>query len=321
MKESVFFHNEKRNPAGLLKEKEGFWFVESPENGGPEKSSPVPEDTHIAGPFLFVMIRGLAREIRHWDHFGEQLLDQFPGSRFLFLDLPGNGLLNEQKSPLRMDRYVEHCRNQLSRIKPGSRQSEKQPPLVLIGISLGGMVAWDWLERYPGEVQFAILINTSSAGFNPVYQRLRPGALLYGLRFLGAKTNLEKETIALSLTTNQAGKVPGLLKRFSNFRKEAPVSIANIARQLVAAAFFRRRKILSRDTGVLVLASLKDRMVSPSCSYRIARDAGKELRLHPDAGHDLTLDDPIWSAGQIYHWLNEQTIFNIRSAAIRKQNK
>ena len=59
-----------------------------------------------------------------------------------------------------------------------------------------------------------------------------------------------------------------------------------------------------RQAGVpiLLLASLGDRLVSPRCSERIARAWNAPLRMRPDAGHDLPLDDPDWVLGQLLDW-------------------
>jgi hypothetical protein len=38
----------------------------------------------------------------------------------------------------------------------------------------------------------------------------------------------------------------------------------------------------------------QDVLVSPQCSATLAHRWQVELRIHPDAGHDLPLDDPAW---------------------------
>ena len=56
---------------------------------------------------------------------------------------------------------------------------------------------------------------------------------------------------------------------------------------------------------VLVLGSAKDRLVDPNCSIQLARQANLPLKMHPDAGHDLPLDDPQWVVKSIKEWLKE----------------
>jgi pimeloyl-ACP methyl ester carboxylesterase len=54
---------------------------------------------------------------------------------------------------------------------------------------------------------------------------------------------------------------------------------------------------------VLVLASAMDALVDPLCSRHLAAEWKTSLAVHPDAGHDLPLDDAAWVARQVRAWL------------------
>ncbi|MED5468220.1 MAG: alpha/beta hydrolase, partial [Pseudomonadota bacterium] len=56
----------------------------------------------------------------------------------------------------------------------------------------------------------------------------------------------------------------------------------------------------------LLLASKGDRIVHWHCSAELERRWCWTLRLHPDAGHDLPLDEPGWIIQQMEHWLPGQ---------------
>ena len=72
-------------------------------------------------------------------------------------------------------------------------------------------------------------------------------------------------------------------------------------RQLLAA--MRHRPPPRRPpVRMLLLASAQDALVSPRCSQRIAADWYLPLAMHPDAGHDLPLDDPQWLLRRISEW-------------------
>jgi pimeloyl-ACP methyl ester carboxylesterase len=49
----------------------------------------------------------------------------------------------------------------------------------------------------------------------------------------------------------------------------------------------------------LVLVGDGDRLVSPGCSRALASHLGVELRVHPTAGHDLSLDAGPWFAAEV----------------------
>src|SRR5690606_1129116 len=111
----------------------------------------------------WVLLRGLVREARHWEGFPDMLRASRPGARVETLDLPGNGDLYLSDSPTSVSDMVDALREQL-----GSRGLK--PPYHVMALSLGGMVALNWLQRFPDEVAAAVLINTSASGFNPFWQ-------------------------------------------------------------------------------------------------------------------------------------------------------
>lgn len=244
----------------------------------------------------WIFLRGLARERRHWGDFVEQFQHEVTGSRVVALDLPGNGHLYQEVSPLNVQDMVTHCRQQL--IHLGIK-----PPYRLLAMSLGAMVAVDWSSRYPEEIAANVLINTSMRPFSPFYQRLRPanyGALLK-LAFSDASAETWERTV-LRITSNLA--IDEILPYWASMRMEFPVSRANTLRQLVAAAGFRAPKT-HPPAPTLVLASEQDRLVNVACSKALATHWHCALRVHPSAGHDLTLDDGPWVATQVRAWLQD----------------
>lgn len=75
--------------------------------------------------------------------------------------------------------------------------------------------------------------------------------------------------------------------------------------EVVAAAVFRA-PVVKPLASTLVLASEQDHLVSVECSRTLARHWQCALRLHPNAGHDLPLDDGPWVAAQVRDWLIER---------------
>ncbi|MBV9892439.1 MAG: alpha/beta hydrolase, partial [Rhizobacter sp.] len=101
-----------------------------------------------------VLLRGLARDSRHWGSFPAKLaaaLDEEVAA----LDLPGNGELHTEKSPSSVDAMVEAYRDML-------RARRTPPPYHVFALSLGAMVAIAWATRYPQECRCLVLVNTSA---------------------------------------------------------------------------------------------------------------------------------------------------------------
>lgn len=240
----------------------------------------------------WVLLRGLAREAGHWGAFA-QALAQATGEPVLTPDLPGNGSRFGERSPANVARLVEDCRERL----PAS-----DAPTVLVAMSLGAMVALEWCRQAPRELAGCVLVNTSAGGTSPFWRRLRPCNYPAIARMLWPGASLAtREAAVLRMTSRSATRDAHLVERWIDLACAHPVSASNALRQLLAAAKYRvphRRP----EVPLLLLASIGDGLVDPSCSARLAAHWQAPLAMHPWAGHDLPLDDPEWVLGQIVGW-------------------
>ena len=247
----------------------------------------------------WVLLRGLMREQRHWGSFPATLAHVLPGARIVTPDLPGNGERHAMDSPTRVAEMVEFCREDLS-------ARGIAPPYRLLALSLGGMAAVEWAQRYPHEVACCVLVNTSMRPYSPFYRRLRwqnYGALLRQL-LLG--DGCSQEALILRLTSRRhAHGNPALLADWLSYQQQYPVSRRNALRQLLSAA--RYRAPLTRPAmPVLVMAGAQDRLVDHCCSQRLARAWQADCLIHGGAGHDLPLDEGEWLAQSVARWLGEE---------------
>ena len=253
----------------------------------------------------WLLLRGLTREARHWGEFARQLAPLLPtpdsgAPQIVTLDLPGNGTFYREASPGSVCGMVEFARQQL-------RDMGCPPPYRLIAMSLGGMVAADWAQRYPHEIDRLVLINTSLRPYSGPTERLRPGSWLrvMGLAarwHCGASAD-HVERVIHQLTCQRLDTRAADLTDWVRFRRQAPVSAANAGRQLWAAARFCSADV--PRCPVLVLSSHGDQLVHPRCSDRLAQAWKAEHRQHPWAGHDLPHDDPDWVGQRLTEWLKK----------------
>jgi pimeloyl-ACP methyl ester carboxylesterase len=243
----------------------------------------------------WILLRGLTREARHWGALPERLAARLGGLPVVALDLPGNGTRWRERSPTSIDSMVAASRDAL-------RAAGREPPYVLVGMSLGAMVAMAWATSRADEITGLVLINSSSRGLSPWHERLRWRQIPALLRIVVTRDALAHEQCVLRLTSRHPPQPEAsLLTSWAAWRRERPVSSANAMRQLLAAACFRGVDVPA-TLPTLVLNSDKDALVDPACSLALARAWGAELRVHPTAGHDLALDDGGWVAEQIAAW-------------------
>jgi pimeloyl-ACP methyl ester carboxylesterase len=245
----------------------------------------------------WVLLRGLTRESRHWGDFPETLRQRCADVEVCTIDLPGNGSLNRQVSPLQVEEMAEHCRAKL-------RERGLAPPYCLLAMSLGAMVAVAWADRHPEEIGACVLINTSLRPFSPFHHRLRPRNYLPLLAMLLHRSDASRREKTILRLTSSWPQRPETLAEWTAYARQNPVSAGNALRQLLAAARYEAPR-LKPCPPMLILSSAGDRLVDPDCSRRLARQWHADYAEHPTAGHDLPLDDGAWLAEQIARWARD----------------
>ena len=249
---------------------------------------------------VWLLLRGLTRDQRHWGDVPERLARALPpGAQVVCIDLPGNGGLHHLRSAATVAGLVAQARAQVAECGLAGR------PVHLLAMSLGAMVAVAWAAAHPDEIAGAVLVNTSLRPFSPFWQRLRPRAWAPLLACLWPGTSAERwERCILGLTSARAVRrpeAPALLRQWADWRRSHPVSRANALRQLLAAATFRAPR-RAPPVPLRLLNGAADGLVHPACSQAVARAWNLPLAVHPDAGHDLPLDDPDWVVAHVVAW-------------------
>ncbi|NOT10474.1 MAG: alpha/beta hydrolase [Methylococcaceae bacterium] len=245
----------------------------------------------------WILLRGLARESGHWGDFIPVLQSKFPEAQLTLLNLPGTGEFNGETGPRSIEAITEQAR--LGALAKGYLQK----PVMLLALSLGGMVAWQWMQRYPDDICGCVLINTSFANLSPFYQRLRWQSYPGFIALLLMRDLHKRESAIIQLVSNQPAINPQLIKDWENLQKQRPISIKTCLNQILAAATFKPNGQKPRQP-VLLLSGKGDRLVAPACSEAIQQKWDLPLYQHPQAGHDLTLDDGEWVVSQLYNWVS-----------------
>ncbi len=249
----------------------------------------------------WVLLRGLMREARHWGDFPALFARHMQAGQdekitVLTPDFAGNGTRCHERSATRVAQMGE-------RLSARLREDGHAPPYKVLALSLGAMAGVAWAYSRPEELACLVLMNTSLQPFSPFHQRLRPENYPDLLGLLFADVAKREQTI-LQITANlaDAAQKASLVQSWQSYARERPVSRSNMLRQLWAAMRFRAQ-MQPPAVPLLMLASEHDRLVNVECSRKIAAQWQCPLRLHPGAGHDLTLDDGAWVMREISAWL------------------
>jgi pimeloyl-ACP methyl ester carboxylesterase len=245
-------------------------------------------------PMDWIFIRGLVREAAHWGEFGRDFEAAFAGARVHYLDIPGNGELHLERTPVSVPGMSE-------RLRAEARARGIERP-HLLALSLGGMVACDWAHRHPQELAGIVLVNTSFGGFSAPLERLRVAALRTLMRAQREADLYHRELQLLRITSNRSELHQATAARWAGIARARPVSRANAARQMLAGARFRPPRTRPSVPHLLLVGG-GDQLCAPDCSRAIADSWGGPIEIHPTAGHDLSLDAGPWMIEKISAWL------------------
>lgn len=244
-----------------------------------------------ASPRHWILLRGLGREAGHWGRFSGDLSRALGDVKVSSFDLPGAGMKFQERAPLDLKAYA-------TRLMEETGSAE---PVGLVSLSLGAMVALEWAAMRPASVSRLVVINTSLGSQALPWERFTLEACRHSLSMVLARGDRSREAAILALTSNSESVREQTLDAWTRIAGERPVSLANYARQIAAAA--TARPDLSKITSpALVLASRGDRLVRLFCSERLAQKMHWPLQVHESAGHDLPLDDPEWCVARIAEW-------------------
>ena len=239
-------------------------------------------------PDSWLLLRGLAREQRHWGAFLPALRAAMPGARVHCLDLPGAGTEHARESPATIRGIAEDVRQRWLALGPGR--------WGLFAMSLGGMVAMEWCAAHPADFSALVIANTSGRGLNPFWQRMRPAIVPQIALALASRDAEAREKRILSLTT-RLHDGNGTAAQWAAFHTDRPMSRSNALRQLLAASRFQAPARI--DVPMLVISSAKDGFTHPACPKALAARFNAPLAVHPEAGHDIANDAPDWLAAEI----------------------
>ncbi|AMK78639.1 MULTISPECIES: alpha/beta fold hydrolase [Methylomonas] len=249
----------------------------------------------------WLLLRGLCREAAHWGKFPELLQQTFPQSTVNTIDLPGTGRFYQGHSPHSIEAITIQVRRQ------ALADGLLAKPVTVLAFSLGGMVTWEWLQRYPQDIAATALLNTSFAGLSPFYRRMRWQSYPQFLGLLLERDLYERELSIIQLVSNRPEHYPQTAEAWTAIQQARPISFANCVKQLKAAARYRPSQ-KKPETPLLLLNGRGDRLVAPACSDAIHDKWQIDIFTHPWAGHDLCLDDGAWVANRLKDWMNQPTV-------------
>lgn len=243
----------------------------------------------------WLLLRGLAREQRHWYGFPEVFARTLGDVTTHTIDYPGVGTEHARPSPASLRAIVDDTRSRWLRLR-----DEHPGDWNLLGISLGGMASMQWAADHPDDFRRVVLVNTSASDLSRPWERMSLPVLSQVVAAARTDDDVRRERIVLGFTTRLAPDLDLIARDWSRFRVDRPTPVGTLVRQLYAASRFRAPARLAPKT--LVVSAARDVLAQPVCGERLAKHLGVPFVLHPAAGHDLAVDDGPWLAAQVRDW-------------------
>lgn len=249
----------------------------------------------------WIWLRGLGRESAHWGGLPRKV-ELLTGEKVIAIDLPGMGRKRAQPCPLTMNAVVQQLQDETLELDT----------IKVLAVSLGAMVALNWAAQ-DTRIKQLVLINSSSR-LSVFTKRLKwiPVLSMFSTFMFKASAE-ERERKVLAMVSNNARAANSVMPLWAEVARRRPVSLMQILRQMILGALSSLPKPNQiANCSLQVFASSKDRLVSADYSRKLADYYRCSLVTHPEAGHDLSLDDPDWLLGQLQVSAFDNAISSLR---------
>jgi alpha-beta hydrolase superfamily lysophospholipase len=245
-----------------------------------------------------VLVRGLVREKYHWGSFVTELKDSFPSANIITPEIPGVGEFVDQVSPNNLEDMVTFMRANIKDQLTGEDN-------YLVAMSLGGMMARQWIEIYPTDFKQVTLVNTSFKGINPLFNRLKPMSVVNFIKIFLTPGVEARENAIVKMVSNNTTNHEKIIKDWIEIQKRRPVKRQSFINQIKGALSFKPQQSWPDNLPLLILGGKKDRLCNYKSSLELNAKWGGSVYIHPEAGHDLPIDASTWMIEKLKEVIKE----------------
>lgn len=240
------------------------------------------ETRGVADAPPLLMIRGLARTIRHWGVVLDELGSSF---RVIVMDNRGVGRSSAPLPPYSTQQMADDAASVLDHA--GVDRA------AVFGVSLGGMIAQQLCLRHPARVSHLVLGCTRAGGRTgrPIS---REATLALLAAILSSEADALTRTAPFVLSADFLKKSPQVLVEWQRIAREQPLRRRGFLGQAIAALRHDTSRALDRiRVPTLVVTGDADRLIDAESSRYLARTIpDARLETLAGAGHDFPTERP-----------------------------
>jgi 3-oxoadipate enol-lactonase len=241
------------------------------------------------GPSTLVFINSLGSDLRIWDAVAAHFAAHFQILRY---DKRGHGLSDAPTGPYTLEDHREDLRGLLEHLGI--------PKAILVGISVGGMIALDFALHYPERTQALVLCDTgarigSEASWDERIAAIREKGL----------AEVARSVIARWFTPDFFAHRPAEAAGYYNMLSRTPTE-GYIGTCAALREGDLRPRLKAVRAAALVLCGEADASTPPAMAQELASALGARLELIPQAAHLPCIEQPERLSQHIRSFLREQ---------------
>ena len=236
-----------------------------------------------------VFVHGFPLSGRLWDETARALSADY---RCIVPDLRGHGE-SEASERADMARYAEDIAGLLETIG-------ETRPATMVGLSMGGYVAFEFARRYPERLRALALVDTRAGPDSPEAARGRRES---AARVLREGSGLVADDMAEKLFA--AGADPGLRTQWREIMAATPPAGAAAAMRAMADRLDSFPTLASLDLPVLIVVGEEDAITPPAEARQMKKVCPRaRLEIVPGAGHMTPVERPAELVAILRHFLS-----------------
>lgn len=237
-----------------------------------------------AGDPAVVLLQGLGLSSRFWFDVPDGLAaDPAQPRRVISVDNRGTGKSGRPRPPWTMSTMADDVAAVLD--DAGVDRA------IVVGVSMGGMIAQHVALRHPDRVRGLVLLATTAGFLAGALPEVTALYYLLTLPFGGRRASINMAR--LLLPPSKWARAKEIFREWPSAMRDDPTSPATFAAHLFAASTHFVAPRLSRiDCPVLVCAGADDALIPKrNAEALVRRLPWAELELLPDTGHALFAED------------------------------
>jgi pimeloyl-ACP methyl ester carboxylesterase len=257
--------------------------------GGARIYYEVRSETKDPAATTVVLVQGLGLSSRFWFDLPERLSRGAKPRRVIVLDNRGVGRSDKPRGPYRMATLADDVAAVLDAAGAGKA--------IVVGISLGGMIAQHVALRHSDRVAGLVLLATTAGVPHARLPKARALATLLGLPIAGRfrpQAQVGRALARLLLAEKDVPRARELLSQWPAAMRAEPMLPRSYFAQLAAVVTHSTGSRLRRITcPTVVVTGDEDILIPPSNSRMIAKLVpGAHLDVVRECGHAIPASDP-----------------------------